>query len=169
MSVAATIIARVVDRLRSIDGAAHTFTLFGQSVSHTYAFDLTDADRVVQGLAGAAVPPPYTNVYHRVTPGDDGSNLCKSQWSLTLWVDGVASIADMLSSTEHTAALDLANDIVVAVMADRQATTAGSLRTLGVDGIRPSVDQIYGSDEGIDITACRVTFEITYQTTGIGL
>ena len=70
---------------------------------------------------------------------------------------------------EHTAALDLANDIVVAVMADRQATTPGSLRSLGVDSIRPSVDQIYGSDEGIDITACRVTFEITYQTTGIGL
>ena len=72
------------------------------------------------------VPPPYVNVFHRITPGEAGSNLCKTRWNLSITVDGVASISDMLTATENTAALDLANDVVVAIMADRNAQEAGS-------------------------------------------
>ena len=169
MSVAADIVARVVDRLRSIDGTAKTFTLHGQIVSHTYTFDLSDPDRVRRGMSGPPVPPPYANVFQTLTPGEDGTSICKTRWRLSIDVDAIASVGDMLSDTEHTAALNMANDIVVAIMADRDAQTAGSLRALGAESIQPTVSQLTSGNEGIEVAGCRVTFEMTYQTSGIGL
>lgn len=169
MSVAETIMDRLVNRLRSIDGGAYSGTLFGAPYSGTYAFDLSDADSVVRGMDGPEVVPPYVNVGMRLVPGAAGTNLCKTMWILTAEVLGVVSVEGYLSDEQRTKTLALANDIMVAVMADRDAQTAGSLRALGVESITPSVDEVYSDTEGLVVAGCVVTFQMQYQTSGIGL
>lgn len=169
MSVAEDIMDRIVDRLRSIDGAAYSHTLHGRTTAGTYANDLSDADRVIRGLDGPAIPPPYVNVSLNLTPSEDGSTIDKTRWNLAVEVFCVSAVDAYLSDEQRASALALANDVVVAVMADRNAQTAGSLRDLGVEGITPGVQSIYADTEGAQVAGVRVTFDMTYQTTGIGL